>query len=172
MTLLFFIEHGTQKATVEATDQRENKRRKKKLREKEEVTTEIRTPAKLLLPPLFSVTSPEETFRTSMATHLFSLRTPHSYFQRSHLSSRQIPSSPLRVTSSIRYDPSSSPPPPPPPLPSFSTYRTQTFLSPPLKPNSTRSVTAQSYSNLPLVSPTDHWGTWTVLFATGAFGLW
>ncbi|KAB1220122.1 putative membrane protein YjcL [Morella rubra] len=107
-----------------------------------------------------------------MATHLFSLRTPHSYFQRSHLSSRQIPSSPLRVTSSIRYDPSSSPPPPPPSLPSFSTYRTQTFLSPPLKPNSTRSVTAQSYSNLPLVSPTDHWGTWTVLFATGAFGLW
>ncbi|XP_076896894.1 uncharacterized protein LOC143550037 isoform X2 [Bidens hawaiensis] len=26
--------------------------------------------------------------------------------------------------------------------------------------------------NLPLISPDDHWGTWTALFATGAFGLW
>ncbi|KAJ8427955.1 hypothetical protein Cgig2_023250 [Carnegiea gigantea] len=24
----------------------------------------------------------------------------------------------------------------------------------------------------PIVSPTDHWGTWTVLFATAAFGYW
>lgn len=26
--------------------------------------------------------------------------------------------------------------------------------------------------NFPIISPQDHWGTWTALFATGAFGIW
>ncbi|XP_011628989.1 uncharacterized protein LOC18424385 isoform X3 [Amborella trichopoda] len=26
--------------------------------------------------------------------------------------------------------------------------------------------------NLPLISPNDHWGTWTAIFSAGAFGLW
>ncbi|GLT78049.1 hypothetical protein SLA2020_495960 [Shorea laevis] len=112
-----------------------------------------------------------------MATHLLSLRTPHSYFQRSHLSSRQVPTRPSTTTcsfTSVPHDPSSSS------TSSSSssssrTNRTQTFISLPLitkRPNSTRSVTARSHLNLPLVSPNDHWGTWTALFATGAFGIW
>ncbi|GMJ13579.1 hypothetical protein like AT5G52540 [Hibiscus trionum] len=53
--------------------------------------------------------------------------------------------------------------------------RTQTFLSPKWLdqyPNSTRPFIAKSQLNLPLISPNDQWGTWTALFATGAFGLW
>ncbi|XP_031115407.1 uncharacterized protein LOC116019366 isoform X1 [Ipomoea triloba] len=34
------------------------------------------------------------------------------------------------------------------------------------------SVTANSHSGSPLISPEDNWGTWTALFATGAFSLW
>ncbi|XP_039033052.1 uncharacterized membrane protein YjcL-like [Hibiscus syriacus] len=53
--------------------------------------------------------------------------------------------------------------------------RTQTFLSPnwlDQYPNSIRPITVKSQLNLPLISPNDQWGTWTVLFATGAFGIW
>ncbi|KAH9677623.1 Keratin-associated protein [Citrus sinensis] len=53
--------------------------------------------------------------------------------------------------------------------------RTNTFLSPqfPHPSNRTRSVTARSQlPNFPLISPHDKWGTWTALFATGAFGIW
>ncbi|KAI3800186.1 hypothetical protein L1987_35496 [Smallanthus sonchifolius] len=32
-------------------------------------------------------------------------------------------------------------------------------------------VVARSNLNFPLISPDDNWGTWTALFATGAFGL-
>ncbi|KAJ0658263.1 hypothetical protein HanLR1_Chr14g0555791 [Helianthus annuus] len=39
--------------------------------------------------------------------------------------------------------------------------------------NSNRCVVAYSSNlNFPLISPDDNWGTWTALFATGAFGLW
>ncbi|KAI3975031.1 hypothetical protein MKX01_005142 [Papaver californicum] len=31
---------------------------------------------------------------------------------------------------------------------------------------------AQLNFNIPLISPQDQWGTWTALFATGAFGIW
>lgn len=31
---------------------------------------------------------------------------------------------------------------------------------------------AQLNFNVPLISPQDQWGTWTALFATGAFGIW
>ncbi|KAJ8773196.1 hypothetical protein K2173_028373 [Erythroxylum novogranatense] len=51
----------------------------------------------------------------------------------------------------------------------------QSFLSPrlcPKDPISFRSVTARSSLNLPLIAPNDSWGTWTALFATGAFGIW
>ncbi|GLU24305.1 hypothetical protein SLE2022_402500 [Rubroshorea leprosula] len=35
-----------------------------------------------------------------------------------------------------------------------------------------RSLEVRSHLRCPIVSPDDHWGTWTALFATGAFGLW
>ncbi|XP_070016285.1 uncharacterized protein LOC107811552 [Nicotiana tabacum] len=36
-----------------------------------------------------------------------------------------------------------------------------------------RSVTTiRSQLNFPIISPQDQWGTWTALFATGAFGIW
>ncbi|KAK4431450.1 putative membrane protein YjcL [Sesamum alatum] len=35
-----------------------------------------------------------------------------------------------------------------------------------------RSVVAKSQLNFPIISPQDQWGTWTALFATGAFGIW
>lgn len=57
----------------------------------------------------------------------------------------------------------------------LSDSRTNTFLSPqlPHPSNRTRSVTARSQlPNFPLISPHDKWGTWTALFATGAFGIW
>ncbi|WMV36670.1 hypothetical protein MTR67_030055 [Solanum verrucosum] len=43
--------------------------------------------------------------------------------------------------------------------------------------NSTRKLnrsvtTIRSQLNFPIISPQDQWGTWTVLFATGAFGIW
>ncbi|OMO71819.1 hypothetical protein COLO4_28011 [Corchorus olitorius] len=56
---------------------------------------------------------------------------------------------------------------------SLSVNRSQTFLSPlHQNPNANRSVTVKSQLNFPLVSPNDQWGTWTALFATGAFGIW
>lgn len=33
-------------------------------------------------------------------------------------------------------------------------------------------ATISSQLSYPIISPHDHWGTWTALFATGAFGLW
>ncbi|KAM7499694.1 hypothetical protein LguiA_024108 [Lonicera macranthoides] len=39
-------------------------------------------------------------------------------------------------------------------------------------PNFSRIVTARSHLNFPLISPHDQWGTWTALFAAGAFGTW
>uniref|UniRef100_A0A1J3I2K9 Putative membrane protein YjcL n=1 Tax=Noccaea caerulescens TaxID=107243 RepID=A0A1J3I2K9_NOCCA len=45
------------------------------------------------------------------------------------------------------------------------------FLSPGLS-SPIRSVTVRSQLNTPLISANDEWGTWTALFATGAFGLW
>ncbi|KAJ6738474.1 PROTEIN putative (DUF819)-RELATED [Salix koriyanagi] len=49
------------------------------------------------------------------------------------------------------------------------------FLSPQKNPSLIRSsVTVRSnlILNFPLISPTDPWGMWTALFATGAFGIW
>ncbi|XP_044505211.1 uncharacterized membrane protein YjcL [Mangifera indica] len=59
---------------------------------------------------------------------------------------------------------------------SLSLNKSNAFLSP-LFPNSTsdsttRNVTVRSQLNFPLISPHDKWGTWTALFATGAFGIW
>uniref|UniRef100_A0A7N2MGY7 Uncharacterized protein n=1 Tax=Quercus lobata TaxID=97700 RepID=A0A7N2MGY7_QUELO len=87
----------------------------------------------------------------------------NSKFQPSHFPSRQIPST---IITSIQAQPHHL---------SSSSSSSKTFLSPPLittKPSSIRSVTARSLSNLPLISPNDHWGTWTSLFAIGAFGIW
>lgn len=33
-------------------------------------------------------------------------------------------------------------------------------------------TTVRSQLNFPIISPQDQWGTWTALFATGAFGIW
>ncbi|KAL9412328.1 hypothetical protein AB3S75_045869 [Citrus x aurantiifolia] len=33
-------------------------------------------------------------------------------------------------------------------------------------------VMVRSQLSNPIISPNDHWGTWTALFVTGAFGLW
>lgn len=49
------------------------------------------------------------------------------------------------------------------------------FLSPSTLHWSTipiRCVEARSQLRYPIISPDDHWGTWTALFAAGAFGLW
>ncbi|XWS50470.1 hypothetical protein CRYUN_Cryun12cG0090100 [Craigia yunnanensis] len=53
--------------------------------------------------------------------------------------------------------------------------RSQTSLSPHWwhqNPNAKRTVTVKSQLNSPIISPNDQWGTWTALFATGAFGIW
>ncbi|PIA49251.1 hypothetical protein AQUCO_01300240v1 [Aquilegia coerulea] len=39
-------------------------------------------------------------------------------------------------------------------------------------PSINRSFKTKAQLNFPLISPQDHWGTWTALFATGAFGIW
>ncbi|CAK9176899.1 unnamed protein product [Ilex paraguariensis] len=49
------------------------------------------------------------------------------------------------------------------------------LTSPPIfhkKPRLIGPVTARSQLNFPLISPQDQWGTWTALFASGAFGIW
>lgn len=38
--------------------------------------------------------------------------------------------------------------------------------------NNTRLLTRVNSTNSSIVSPNDHWATWTALFATAAFGLW
>ncbi|XP_071734274.1 uncharacterized protein [Rutidosis leptorrhynchoides] len=42
----------------------------------------------------------------------------------------------------------------------------------PINFNRRRIILSRSSSNFPLISPDDHWGIWSALFATGAFGLW
>ncbi|XP_065869384.1 uncharacterized protein [Euphorbia lathyris] len=52
---------------------------------------------------------------------------------------------------------------------------TETFSSssaPFMKANLIRQVKLRSHLNHPIISPDDHWGIWTALFATGAFGIW
>ncbi|XP_077248177.1 uncharacterized protein LOC143887847 isoform X2 [Tasmannia lanceolata] len=83
--------------------------------------------------------------------------------------------------------------PPPPPFPKFPTpspisrhfptyppttnqsfiLRSKTLLCP-LTPTSNRVLKTKAQLNLnsPLISPQDQWGTWTVLFSIGAFGIW
>ncbi|KAH7853460.1 hypothetical protein Vadar_002735 [Vaccinium darrowii] len=59
--------------------------------------------------------------------------------------------------------------------PLFLTTTCSTLLAPQnfLKnSNSNRSLTLRSQLNFPLISPQDHWGTWTALLSIGAFGLW
>ncbi|CAF2121906.1 unnamed protein product, partial [Brassica napus] len=46
------------------------------------------------------------------------------------------------------------------------------FLSPPDVSSPMRSVTVRSQFSTPLIASNDEWGTWTALFATGAFGIW
>ncbi|KAI7731966.1 hypothetical protein M8C21_008978 [Ambrosia artemisiifolia] len=58
------------------------------------------------------------------------------------------------------------------PFPSLCPSR-RFFVNTPTPVNSNRCVVvATSNLNFPLISPDDNWGTWTALFATGAFGLW
>ena len=59
--------------------------------------------------------------------------------------------------------------------PSLWRSKKQTQLSPlifPKNSDSIRSVTVRSSLTFPIISPQDQWGTWTALFATGAFGIW
>ncbi|GAB2265164.1 hypothetical protein Dimus_000229 [Dionaea muscipula] len=47
------------------------------------------------------------------------------------------------------------------------------FVALPAKPNSPRSVTVKSSQlSFPIISPHDHWGNWTALFAVATFGIW
>ncbi|CAA3007000.1 membrane yjcl [Olea europaea subsp. europaea] len=39
-------------------------------------------------------------------------------------------------------------------------------------PDRNHPLTVKSQLNTPLISPQDHWGTWTALLATGTIGLW
>ncbi|KAF8379562.1 hypothetical protein HHK36_029002 [Tetracentron sinense] len=53
--------------------------------------------------------------------------------------------------------------------------KSETLFSPlivPKNPNSNRCVNVRAQLNFPLIAPQDQWGTWTALFATGAFGIW
>ncbi|XP_010255249.1 PREDICTED: uncharacterized protein LOC104595989 isoform X1 [Nelumbo nucifera] len=58
--------------------------------------------------------------------------------------------------------------------PFSSTYKT--FLSPSTfpkgNPDLNRSVKTKAQLSFPLISPKDHWGTWTALFVSSAFGIW
>ncbi|PQQ20611.1 uncharacterized protein Pyn_13622 [Prunus yedoensis var. nudiflora] len=87
--------------------------------------------------------------------------------QRSNLSTRQNPSLSVRVSSSPSTITSSSSVADP------LNNRRQSFLSLPAPPNlGDRSVAVKFQLNAPLISSHDQWGTWTALFATGAFGIW
>lgn len=87
--------------------------------------------------------------------------------QRSNLSTRQNPSLSDRVSPSPSTITSSSSVAEP------LNDRRQSFLSPPAPPNlGDRSVAVRFQLNAPLISSHDQWGTWTALFATGAFGIW
>ncbi|XP_008234847.1 PREDICTED: uncharacterized membrane protein YjcL [Prunus mume] len=87
--------------------------------------------------------------------------------QRSNLSTRQNPSLSVRVSPSPSTITSSSSVADP------LNNRRQSFLSPPAPPDlGDRSVAVRFQLNAPLISSHDQWGTWTALFATGAFGIW
>ncbi|GLU21135.1 hypothetical protein SLE2022_372960 [Rubroshorea leprosula] len=98
---------------------------------------------------------------------------PSTEFQRSHSYSRQNLHAVLTASSSIpeqlSLSSSSS-------RSSLSLNKSQTFLSPrwlPEYPSRIRAVgVVRSQLSFPLISPNDQWGTWTALFATGAFGIW
>ncbi|KAH6804583.1 keratin-associated protein [Perilla frutescens var. frutescens] len=49
--------------------------------------------------------------------------------------------------------------------------RSSSFLNSPRKRSHKKSA-VRSQLNFPIISPQDQWGTWTALFATGAFGIW
>ncbi|CAH2070222.1 unnamed protein product [Thlaspi arvense] len=91
--------------------------------------------------------------------------------RRSHIVSRQDlhEFSSKAVSSRLSFSPAS---------PSLSQSRNGSgdrFLSPDSSPDVSspiRSVTVRSQLSTPLISGNDEWGTWTALFATGAFGLW
>ncbi|XVE58482.1 hypothetical protein DITRI_Ditri04bG0173100 [Diplodiscus trichospermus] len=54
-------------------------------------------------------------------------------------------------------------------------YQNTSLSKPLLSPSlisKTRNVEVRSQLRYPIISPEDHWGTWTALFAIGAFGLW
>ncbi|CAN8252705.1 unnamed protein product [Cochlearia groenlandica] len=92
--------------------------------------------------------------------------------RRSHIVSRRdLPEHSSKSVSSRRFSfsPASSS--------SLSQFRngSDRFLSPESLQDASspiRSVTVRSQLSTPLISPNDEWGTWTALFATGAFGLW
>ncbi|XP_010255250.1 PREDICTED: uncharacterized protein LOC104595990 [Nelumbo nucifera] len=53
--------------------------------------------------------------------------------------------------------------------------RSKTLISPltiPKNHGPVPSLKTRAQLNFPLISPKDHWGTWTALFATSAFGIW
>ncbi|XP_073297764.1 uncharacterized protein [Primulina huaijiensis] len=55
------------------------------------------------------------------------------------------------------------------------TRRVATIVTPSFRNKSLaskRRVITRSQLNFPIISPQDQWGTWTALFATGAFGIW
>ncbi|EYU25137.1 hypothetical protein ABFS82_06G029500 [Erythranthe guttata] len=56
------------------------------------------------------------------------------------------------------------------PLSTFSSDKFRTLKT--ISRNPARSVVARSQLNFPIISPHDQWGTWTALFAAGAFGIW
>ncbi|KAL2556106.1 hypothetical protein Fot_00845 [Forsythia ovata] len=54
-------------------------------------------------------------------------------------------------------------------------YKQPSFFSPKIfhkKSDRNYRLIVKSQLNTPLISPQDHWGTWTALLATGTFGLW
>ncbi|CAI0403044.1 unnamed protein product [Linum tenue] len=55
-----------------------------------------------------------------------------------------------------------------------SASRTAAFFSHPARRERRPRVPAKVFSQLgyPIISPDDHWGTWTALFGAGAFGVW
>ncbi|KAJ7974152.1 Keratin-associated protein (DUF819) [Quillaja saponaria] len=57
-------------------------------------------------------------------------------------------------------------------LPQRSWRRQLLPLNFPKKCKTIRFVNVRSQLRYPIISPDDHWGTWTALFAIGAFGLW
>ncbi|KAK0598656.1 hypothetical protein LWI29_036694 [Acer saccharum] len=87
---------------------------------------------------------------------------------------------PLCIISSTSRPLSSSPPPIPSlHLPSLFPSRHNPKFTPSYRIHKTtpprhriRSVEVRSHLRHPIISPDDHWGTWTALFAAGAFGLW